>query len=386
MSLKKIFFIFLFLSFVFWYTITDSSFYKNSDINFKWVLNKDIYLWNSDFRQNLVVYESNIDISNYKIQSVCNLDFKLLSKNQNNYIFLLNFLDDKCSNNNFYLKDKENNIISNTNFELNLINDFDLYNKYSDYSTKDLEKILFELDKKQDSLKLYSKVKINSLNINFLKKNRLYLEYVYNINIIKNIIKKREDKYLIPVVWHKLPNWKNISKFPNWPRPYRADYTLWVHEWWDIDAPYWTKVVSLDDWIIINIVSWFKFEDLDKIKKWNISYEEKLINLNYLRWNQVWIKTMKWDVAFYSHLSEINPELKIWDIVKKENFIWKTWITWIPDKNYKDYHLHIELRKNPYNYKKAWNYTKLDYMWWDWYYSTLNVKQLLQNQYNIFQN
>ncbi|MBW7954633.1 M23 family metallopeptidase [Candidatus Gracilibacteria bacterium] len=386
MNFKKIFFILLFLGFAFGYTITDSSFYKNSDINFKGVLNKDIYLGDSDFRQNLVVYESNIDISNYKIQSVCNLDFKLLSKNQNNYIFLLNFLDDKCSNNNFYLKDKENNIISNTSFELNLINDFDLYNKYTDYSTKDLEKILFELDKKQDSLKLYSKVKINSLNINFLKKNRLYLEYIYNINIIKNIIKKREDKYLIPVVGHKLPDGKNISKFPNGPRPYRADYTLGVHEGWDIDAPYGTKVVSLDDGIIINIVSGFKFEDLNKIKKGNISYEEKLINLNYLRGNQVWIKTMKGDVAFYSHLSEINPELKIGDIVKKENFIGKTGITGIPDKNYKDYHLHIELRKNPYNYKKAGNYTKLDYMGWDWYYSTLNVKQLLQNQYNIFQN
>lgn len=39
----------------------------------------------------------------------------------------------------------------------------------------------------------------------------------------------------------------------------------------------------------------------------NLSEEQELKNLDILRGNQVWIKTMKGDVAFYSHLSSI-PE------------------------------------------------------------------------------
>jgi len=68
---------------------------------------------------------------------------------------------------------------------------------------------------------------------------------------------------------------------------------------------------AIDDGIIIRIKRNFKYEDLSKIVKGNkISDTQKLRNLDLLRGNQVWLKTTKGDVMFYSHLKKVESELK----------------------------------------------------------------------------
>jgi hypothetical protein len=203
-------------------------------------------------------------------------------------------------------------------------------------------------------------------------------------NFISDLLDKREQAYFIPIKWANLTTIS--SKLPNAPRPYRVDYTDWIHEWWDFDTIFWETVVSLDYWIVIRIVNDFVFSDLDKIKKWtDLSKNDKIKNLDILRWNQIWIKTMKWDIAFYSHLDKVYSNIKVWDMVFRWQALWSVWISWVPDKNYKDFHLHIELRKNPYNDNRKIPYSIDEYMSWDWYFKWKNEKYILENQYNIFQ-
>ena len=115
---------------------------------------------------------------------------------------------------------------------------------------------------------------------------------------------------------------------------------------------------------------------------WKI--DEKLRNLDLLRWNQVWLKTSKWDVVFYSHLNEIYSNIIEWNLIKAGTTLWTIWITWIPDKNYTDYHLHFAIHKNPYNNEKIGQNNLEDYMKWDWYFKWKSKEFILQNQSNIF--
>jgi hypothetical protein len=220
---------------------------------------------------------------------------------------------------------------------------------------------------------------------NFLRKNRLLNEVIYNLNIINSILDWRNDKYSLPIIWKKLPT--NPVKIPNSSREYRADYTDWIHHGWDFDASFWEQVNAIDDGIIVRVVSGFNFSDLSNIVRWdNLTYEEKLRNLDILRWNQVWLKTMKWDVAFYSHLNGIFTNIEEWTIVRKWQPLWTVWISWVPDKNYTDYHLHLPIHKNPYNEKMVWKYDIDDYMNWDWYFKWETSDYIVNNQNNIFES
>jgi hypothetical protein len=130
----------------------------------------------------------------------------------------------------------------------------------------------------------------------------------------------------------------------------------------------------------------FQFSDLSKLKKGeNISYYDKVNNLDILRWNQVWLKTMKWDVVFYAHLDEVYDDIQVWNIIPRWYPLWTVWKTWVPDKDYNDYHLHFELRKNPYSIKNAWKYSLYDYMTWDWYFKWDTRESIKQKQYTIFE-
>ena len=214
-----------------------------------------------------------------------------------------------------------------------------------------------------------------------LQVDRRILELEYQKSFLDEIITSRKEKYIIPVEWYKLPTKK--SKIPNTWRPYRHLYTDWIHHSWDIDTPFDEEVIALDDWKIVRIVNNWEWSDFSKLKYNNLSYENKLNNLDILRWNQLWLKTSKWDVVFYSHLNKIY-DINEWDLVKKWQKLWTIWISWVPDKNYKDYHLDFSIQKNPYLKDKVWKYTFMDYMKWDWYFKWKSLKYILDNQNSIF--
>lgn len=364
-----------------------SSFYKDLNINFLWLSSKNIYLNSEKLNNSIIAFSSKDDISNYIFHSPCNIKTEFLYTINAKYFFNLEILEKNCSQENFYLKNEKWDILTNTHFKLNLIWDFDLYNKLTDYNDELLSQANKKYLSQKDKFKLFASIDDKNPNFDFVKKSRYYDELDYNNSKIEEIIIKRQNKYQIPVEWYSLPDGKNPSKLPNSARPYRASYTNAVHEWWDIDAPSWKEVVSIDDWIIVKVINDFQFEDLNNLKKdWNLSYEDKVKNLDILRWNQVWVKTMKWDVIFYSHLSEVYQNIQVWQIVEKWQPLGKIWISWVPDKNYSDYHLHFELRKNPYLKTNAGNNIEFDYMNWDWYFKWQSREYILKNQYTIFQN
>lgn len=375
---------FLWILFFWWYTLVYSNFYKNDDIKFLDLSSKNIYINSNNLNSNIVYFNSTYDISLYKLYSVCPIESNFLYSNENIYAFNLKILDQNCKNSNFYLEDNNSKIILNTNFKLNIIKDFDLYNRYTDYSFEYLSKVNKKIYSLRNKYKIFLNIEKNDKNLDFVKKSRYYKELDYNNKVVENILFQRQFKYEIPIAWYELPS-KNINKLPNWARPYRAAYTDWIHEWWDIDAPLWQEVVSIDGWIIVKVIRDFKFSDLWKIKMWsNITENDRIENLDILRWNQVWLKTMKWDVVFYAHLSKVYDDIQVWNIIPKWYPLWKVWKTWVPDKDYEDYHLHFELRKNPYSNYMVWKNTVYDYMNWDWYFKWETREYIKEKQYTIF--
>jgi hypothetical protein len=112
---------------------------------------------------------------------------------------------------------------------------------------------------------------------------------------------------------------------------------------------------------------------------------QKITNLDILRWNQVWIKTAKWDVVFYSHLNDVYSHIKEWVIVRKWELLGTIGVSGIPGKNYTDYHLHFTIHKNPYTIEKVGKYDYEDYMRWDWYFKGQSKSNVLKYQNEIFE-
>jgi murein DD-endopeptidase MepM/ murein hydrolase activator NlpD len=111
-----------------------------------------------------------------------------------------------------------------------------------------------------------------------------------------------------------------------------------------------------------------------------------LNNLDILRWNQIWLKTPKGDVVFYSHLEDVSTHVKEWMMVRKGETIWTIGISGVPEKGYTDYHLHFVIQKNPYNKRKNQQYSYLDYMKWDWYFKWQPKSEVLKYQNDIFKS
>lgn len=341
---------------------------------------KNIITSSKELNSNIIIFKSNVDISKYNINTSCKNDLKYLGKKEELYFFNFKLLDDKCENPNFSLSN-ENEIFVKSNFKLKIENKYKIFSQIIDYPTSEINKLNKML---LENIKKYSKYeKINDKSFSNLKKNRIYKELSYKQKIVSSILVRRSSKYSVPVKWYKITNWLNV--IPNADRNYRKHYTDWIHHWWDIMAPFWTPVSAIDDWIIIRVVKNFKYEDISNIqKKWEISDVQKLRNLDILRWNQIWLKTNKWDIMFYSHLKEVYEWIEEGKFVSVWTDLGTIWKSWVPDRNYTNFHLHFPIQKNPYNVNKAWKYSWEDYMAWDWYLKWLDVNWVIKWQKNIF--
>jgi murein DD-endopeptidase MepM/ murein hydrolase activator NlpD len=138
--------------------------------------------------------------------------------------------------------------------------------------------------------------------------------------------------------------------------------------------------------VIVRIVNDFMESDFSRVVyDANMSDNQKLKNLDILRWNQVWLKTMKGEVIFYSHLSSVADSLQEGQFVKSGQKLWKIGVSWVPEAGYDDYHLHFAIMKNPYNASRAGSYDFGDYMSWDWQTKWLDAAQTAEAQKKIFQ-
>ncbi len=381
--LKSFIFLVIFIIWLSFFTVFSANFF-NWSTNLVYKLSNNIYINSNDLNKTLLIYESSLDLSNAKFKSSCNTETNLLNKKNNLFLFELIVNDPNCNDNSFILK---SNIWNHSKVSFDLVSDSSLYNVLIDYWTHDLINLSNVINQFIVKYNIYLNFKKSPIDdeYNYNWKKRIYKELVYRWNFIKNLIEKRNVKYLIPIVWKDLPT-SNTSKMPNSLRPYRAKITDWIHHSWDIDAPFWEEVISLDDAIIIRIVRNWESSDLKNIRKWEkLSAEDKMRNLDIYRWNQVWIKTMKWELVMYAHLDKILEWLKEWDYVKRWQYIWNVWVSWVPQSDYRDYHLDFWIYENPYNLSKVWSYDIDDYMFWNWKFKWKNFDFIKSNQYEIFE-
>lgn len=372
-------------SLLFWYSLVFAwtwIFEIAPKIMFK--VSENVYLDSLQLKNTQILFKSAKDLEKFTIKSECNIFSKLVSSNWEYYLFDLKFFDNKCNDNNFALLDE--NSETTLKFTLNIVKNYDIFSKLYDIETPRLIQLKNILD---DKISLYSKYEKydNTVIENYyiyLEKNRILNEAIYNQAIINNIIEKRKEKYLVPVAWHVMPTLP--SKVPNSSRLYRSDYTDWIHHGWDIDWYLWEQVIALQEWIIVRVVDKFEFSDLNMIKNGsNLTIDDKIKNLDILRWKQVWLKTLSWDVIMYSHLNDIYTNIKAWEIVKKWQPLWVIWKTGVPDINYTDYHLHYEVCKNPFITEKVWLYDFDDYMRWDWAFKWATIDYIVENQWKYFE-
>lgn len=343
---------------------------------------KNIYTDSKRLNTTLLVFKSNIDISNYSLKTSCENYFTYIWVKKDLYFFNFKLKDNNCFNPNFILKN-EKEIFSETSFKLNIKRESDIFSLLIDYNNEDLNKLKIKIDNKIKKYLIYRSVSDNNDDFWLLKKQRLLKELEYKQRILVSILNRREFKYNSPVKWYKIPT--NLNIIPNSWRPYRDHYTDGIHHGWDIVAPIWTTVSAIDDWVIIRVVKDFSYEDISKIiKDGDVTYVQKLRNLDILRWNQIWLKTSKWDVMFYSHLQDVFDWMEEWTLIKVWDDMWTVWKSWVPDKNYTNYHLHFPIQKNPYDIEKAWKYSYEDYMAWDWYLKWLNPTSVIEWQKEIF--
>jgi murein DD-endopeptidase MepM/ murein hydrolase activator NlpD len=346
-------------------------------------LSPNIYTDSVKLNSTILGFSSPSDISFYQLHSNCEIESKYIENSKSVYYFNISFPQD-CKNPNIVLKSEEE-VLLNSTTKLNFVSKADVFEMLVDYTTDDLKKFQTSLEKEIASLSLYKNYDGTSLgkNYDFAKKQRKYEESLYKKTLVQDILIAREKNYISPVVGKVIP--ETLSKIPNAGRPYRASYTDGIHHGWDIAWALWEKVVALDDGIIVRTVENFDFADLDKINySSSLTSEDKLKNLDILRGKQVWLKTSKGEVVFYAHLNEVFDYIDEWSFVTAGTPLGTIGNSWVPEKDYDDYHLHFEIQSNPYNKNLAGTYTFEDYLKWDWKLKGLASQDILIQQKKIF--
>ncbi len=342
-----------------------------------------LFIWSKPLSATTLSLSSNVDLSNATLASSCDISSRLFSRELNIYTFVLRYNTPDCLSDIIVLKDTSGAIIENSQIKLNVYSDFELYDRFVDYSSPALEKILRSLKSKIKKTEIFvtATQAAGESKLDFYAKKIRHFQYKYNADIIETILTYRQHKYIVPVEWKTIST--KLSHLPNALRPYRASYTDGIHHGWDVSGEKWEMTIALDNGIITRVVSDFTQKNFADIVYWdNLSEQQKLDNLDVLRGNQVWLKTMKGDVVFYSHLGDVSVE--VWDIVFAGAPIGTIDSTGVPGADYHDYHLHFPVHKNPYNSNRAGTYSYDEIMKWPWYFKGRSASYIREHQSDVF--
>ncbi len=368
------------VSFVFWSIVMN---FQN--ITPDTSLSKVIFLNSSELNSTVLGFKHEWDISDYVFQSTCKTKTEFLWKENFTSFFKITFLDFDCQNPYVSLK-KWDKIVEKSTVKLDIESDLHLYTSLVDISDEALQNLESDINNK-----IWNKTPsvgtgwvFNVKDIPTYQRTRKIQELLYKQNFIQTLLEKRQKKYIVPVEWRILPI--GASKIPNAWRPYRSWYTDGIHHSWDIDAKVWTSVIALDDGIIVRVVDNWNWGTLSNLRKGNsLKREDMERNLDILRGNQVWVKTMKGDVVMYNHLETITSDLKEWQFISRWMTLGTVWISGVPDATYEDSHLDFSIMENPYIAGKAWKYEPEEYMFWDWKMKGKSKDYILEHQYDLFE-
>lgn len=350
---------------------------------FEKILTKHVFSSSSHLNATVVTYKSSRDISEFQVSSACDIVSRWVQHQSNHYSFHITYTDPSCWDDAIWLEDNAATIIPGTFTQLQVHSDFELYNRFTDYSDEDLALLRKNLAKKMQPLEIFAQYQAGSTQekYDFYSKKILYHQLAYQANIIANIEAYRASAYTIPVEWKQIST--QHSKLPNAARPYRDAYTDGIHHGWDINGDLWTPTIALDRSLVIRVVDGFTDADFQRLKTSGyISQDDEFTNLDILRWNQVWLKTMKGDIVFYSHLQDV--DVAFWDILDVWDPVGTIGASWVPDSNYTDYHLHFPIHKNPYIRERAGSYSYDEVMRWDWYFKWKSTDYIRVHQNEVF--
>lgn len=209
------------------------------------------------------------------------------------------------------------------------------------------------------------------------------LSAIYLSDLARDILNDRSMiKYTSPVNGFSLPS-KDIL-IPGANRGYRRDTTDGIHHGWDIMAPFGTPVHALSKGKIVRIIDNWGWNDLAQLTRGNLQEDDKLQNLNIFRGNQVWLQAMDGNVVFYSHLSKISPDIAVGSLVDAGTYLGNIGVSGVPEKNYKNIHLHFEIQQNPFH-EDMKTPTYLDIMRWDYIGKHLGNSAIHEKMQEIFE-
>ncbi len=348
-------------------------------------INENIILWDWKLNSTLLLYTSKKELLVPKIVSSCIYNQKNILNLKWSWTYIywsLIKIDEDCNDWKVYIWNWDE-IYKDSEYSLPILTRYEIIKRISDFTDAQIseKKAFYEILNMQNLEKIRELEKKDDINSRLrILRTRYYIwANDYKSLLISDIQNKRANFWFTsPIKWKPLPIKKNL--IPNALRPYRAKYTDWIHHWWDIFANRWTPVMAVWDWIIIRVVSDFNWTNFDKILWKDLNYKEKMHNLDIYRWNQVWLQTADWNVVIYSHLWNIY-NLKEWQIVSRWYLLWEVDKSWVPDKEYKDYHLHFEIQKNPHSGSE---YTKEDIMQWGFLWKDESFENIISLQTKLF--
>ncbi|MDD2486893.1 MAG: M23 family metallopeptidase [Candidatus Gracilibacteria bacterium] len=372
------------------FSLNSADIYEISDGSSKILssLNEHIIIGTEKLDSTIIAFRSGEDLLKPSIYSSCDMNQKIIYKNAfpsgNLYFIQIDFTDKSCDSDKIYIKNGDI-IYTDTEFKINITDYSKELERFLDYSDSDLKKeikqsnvSMHELDNESFALKDKSDIgsrakrvsKIYSMNYSEFKS--VTLEYIY---------KSRTGlRYISPVKGKVIPTQKTL--IPNAGRGYRKDVTDGIHHGYDILAPKGYPVQALGDGVIVKIKRDFAWGNFSRIKRGNLNFDDKLENLDIYRGNQVWLKTLDGNITFYSHLGKISNDIYEGKVVKSGEYFGNIDKTGVPDREYKDFHLHFEIQLNPHIKDKV--NSELDILRWNWFGQGKKQDWILDEQKKIF--
>jgi 5'(3')-deoxyribonucleotidase len=212
----------LFMSILFGYSLVfGATGSYNGPVKIDYISGKNIYTSDFELNQTRILFRSGVDLSENKIISSCETYSKMKYKKKDLYYFELKYFT-PCEDNKISLVDKNGKELYSGNLEVTT--EYDLYDKFVDYSSDNIKNIQQFLSSK--ILKL-SKQKLSNNVLTRAKQQRELKEAQYMQDFLQDLLKQRTEKYLVPVAGYNIAT--QAHKIPNAARPYRASYTDGIH-------------------------------------------------------------------------------------------------------------------------------------------------------------